>query len=147
MSSSIIDSIIDEILAKIPKPNYDEMPDLYHTLDGMARRIVESLIKHGLLEQGNLLVRFDKADESIIKELILENPDTMIPFFVMICGFSERELERLYGIRSVYGLGEHAERRAAELTKAIKKYLKYHPITNMFKSITLVSVGSVMMAS
>jgi hypothetical protein len=125
MSSSIIDSIIDEILAKIPKPNYDEMPDLYHTLDGMARRIVESLIKHGLLEQGNLLVRFDKADESIIKELILENPDTMIPFFVMICGFSERELERLYGIRSVYGLGEHAERRAAELTKAIKKYLKY----------------------
>lgn len=70
-------------------------------------------------------IRFDKADESIIKELILENPNIMIPFFVTICGFSERELERLYGIRNVYGLGEHAKRKAEELANAIKKYLKY----------------------
>ena len=55
----------------------------------------------------------------------MENPNIMIPFFVTICGFSERELERLYGIRNVYGLGEHAKRKAEELANAIKKYLKY----------------------
>jgi hypothetical protein len=117
--------IIDMILAKIPRPNYDEIPDLYRKLDDMVREIVKNLIKYGLLEQENLLVRFDRADESTIKKLILENPDTMIPFFVMICGFSERELERLCEIRNVYKLGRSAEKKAAKLAKIIKKYLKY----------------------
>jgi hypothetical protein len=117
--------IIDMILAKIPKPNYDEIPDLYHMLDDMVREIVKNLVKYGLLEQENLLVRFDRADESTIKKLILEKPDTMIPFFVMICGFSERELERLCEIRNVYRLGKSAEKKAAEFAKIIKKHLKY----------------------
>ena len=35
------------------------------------------------------------------------DPDIMVPLFVMIYGFSVRELERLHGIRNVYSLGSN----------------------------------------
>jgi hypothetical protein len=32
-------SVTDEIIRKIPRPNYRELPQLYESLDNMARRI------------------------------------------------------------------------------------------------------------
>jgi hypothetical protein len=32
-------SVTDEILRKIPRPNYSELPQLYESLDNIARRI------------------------------------------------------------------------------------------------------------
>ena len=33
------EEIIDEILKKIPRPSYNELPSLYEDLDQMARKI------------------------------------------------------------------------------------------------------------
>ncbi|AGJ62054.1 Hypothetical Protein SiL_0588 [Sulfolobus islandicus LAL14/1] len=70
----------------------------------MVRKIGLILINSRLYEPETTMIRFDRANEEDILELIKENPDLMIPFFVMVCGFSVRELERLYGIRNVYSI-------------------------------------------
>jgi hypothetical protein len=95
---------VDEILRKMPRPNYSELSELYEELDREARRIGEVLMKSKLFDRTNLVMKFDEADVNIISELILKDPEVMIPFFVVVCGFSDRELARLYGIRNVYSL-------------------------------------------
>lgn len=92
--------LVEEILSKIPRPNYDEIPDLYIELDSMSKRIGLILTSSEFYEKG--LVRFDKATPEDIYNLIAQDPDVMVPFFVMICGFSVRELERLAGIKDIY---------------------------------------------
>lgn len=99
--------VIEEILAKIPRPNYEEIPDLYLDLDRMAMRIGLILTSSELYEKSSGLIRFDLATPDTIYELIAKDPDVMIPFFVMVCGFSVRELERIEriaGISDIYTL-------------------------------------------
>jgi len=124
--SEIIDNIVDEILKKIPKPNIDEIPELYSKLNEMSKRIVKILSVYGLLDldQERVIVRFDKADENIISKLILEDPEVMIPFFVTICGFSQRELERLYKIKNIYSLRGDIS-KTKQFSSTIKEYLNY----------------------
>ena len=123
------EKIISEILKKIPRPNYSELPSLYEDLDYMARRIGNILMRSELFESESLLVRFDKADKTKIINLIREDPAVMVPFFVMICGFSVRELERLYDIKDVYSLRNNVEnaRKLNAFAEAIVDNLK-HPI-------------------
>jgi len=117
--------IIENILRKIPRPNYSEFPDLYEELDNMTRRIGAILISSPLFEHETLSVRFDKASENVIYEIIRSDPKVMIPFFVMICGFSVRELERLYGIKDVYSLTDHPDaKKLREFVNAILDNLK-----------------------
>jgi len=123
MCDQTINNIVSEILKKIPKPNYGEIPELYQKLDEMSKTVVNILIKHDLLDKENTLVRFDKTNENLIFRLISENPDVMIPFFIMICGFSDRELERLYGIKNVYSL--KSKKQLMKLAEILKEYLKY----------------------
>jgi len=123
MDSQVIDNIVDEILKKIPKPNFNEIPTLYTDLDNMSKEIVQILAKYEILDLNNMLVRFDITNENTIRELILEKPNTMIPFFVMICGFSERELKRLYKINNVYQLKNKSQ--IEKFAKIVKEYLTY----------------------
>jgi hypothetical protein len=117
--------VIESILKKIPRPNYSEFPDLYEELDNMTREIGIILINSSLFERETLSVRFDKANENIVYELIKKNPKVMVPFFVMICGFSVRELERLYGIKDVYSLTERLDaRKLKRFVNAIVDNLK-----------------------
>jgi len=53
----------------------------------------------------------------------------MIPFFVMICGFSVRELERLYNIKDVYSLRANVseQEKLAAFAEAVEDNLR-HPI-------------------
>ncbi len=97
------EDVIEEILKKIPKLSSHELPSLYEELDKMTRRIGEIITTSTLFEKESKLVRFDKASKEDIVKLIIKGRDVMIPFFVMICGFSERELER-YGLRDIYSL-------------------------------------------
>jgi hypothetical protein len=97
-------SVIDEILKKIPRPNYSELPELYEELDKEAKEIGRILMESKLFDKTNHVVKFNEANVDAISELISRNPEVMIPFFVMVCGFSDRELTRLYGIRNVYSL-------------------------------------------
>lgn len=115
--------VVEEILAKIPRPNYEEIPALYIDLDNMTRRIGLILIGSNLYEGASKLIRFDKASPNDIHRLMAKDPKTMIPFFVMICGFSVRELERLARIHDIYSLRkpetfrkkEESTRRFAQL--------------------------------
>jgi len=122
------EEILGEILRKIPRPNYSEMPSLYHELDQMAVAAGKILMESGLFELETLLVRFDKADEEDIAALVMRDPRVMVPFFVTICGFSEREMSRLYGIRDVYSLRERVNKeKVKRLAQAVKDNLK-HPL-------------------
>jgi hypothetical protein len=117
--------VIESILKKIPRPNYSEFPDLYEELDNMTREIGIILINSSLFERETLSVRFDKANENIVYELIKKKPKVMVPFFVMICGFSVRELERLYGVKDVYSLTERLDaKKLKRFVNAIVDNLK-----------------------
>jgi hypothetical protein len=91
----------------------------------MTRRIGAILTSSPLFDRETLSVRFDKASEDVIYKIIKSDPKVMIPFFVMICGFSVRELERLYGIKDVYSLTDHPDaEKLREFVDAILDNLK-----------------------
>jgi hypothetical protein len=77
----VSEKIINEILKRIPRPNYSELPSLYEDLDRMAERIGIVLIRSELFEPESLLIRFDKADKTKIINLIKKDPEVMVPFF------------------------------------------------------------------
>jgi hypothetical protein len=119
MSDNVL-SELDKILGKIPRPNLKELEILYEELDELARRAGHILISSPLYERENGVIRFDKADEETILQLIKKDSDVMVPFFVMLCGFSVREMKRLYSIEDVYGLRHtEDENKLRPLAKAI----------------------------
>lgn len=121
-------SIVQEIIKKIPKPNYHELPELYEELDSMAEKIGSILVESKIFDQRTNAVSFDKASEGDIRDLIMKEPYVMVPFFVMVCGFSDRELERLYGIKEVYSLRHSIdEDKLKSFVRAVLDNLK-HPI-------------------
>jgi vacuolar-type H+-ATPase subunit F/Vma7 len=121
----MITNIIELILRRIPRPNYGELPNLYEELDNMARRIGIILISSELFDSDKSCINFDRATEDVISNLIERDPGVMVPFFVMICGFSVRELERLYGIKNVYSLMTHLDReKLANFAQAITENLR-----------------------
>lgn len=125
-----LDKAIEEILLKIPRPNYGELPELYQEMDNMVRRIARVIAQSKLYEAEAGIVRFDVADVNDIYNLMKEEPSVMVPLFVMICGFSVRELERLYGIHDVYSLRNPQKFKsnrsnAISLAEAVKENLNY----------------------
>jgi hypothetical protein len=101
--------VIEDILRKIPRPNYSEMPQLYEEIDNMTRAIFNTLANSRLYDPQTHYLKFHEASTEDIIATIKKNPRVMIPFYVMICGFSVRELERLYGIRDVYSLRKNVK--------------------------------------
>jgi hypothetical protein len=125
----IVDEIVDEILRKIPRPNYSELPELYEELDRMTKEIGRILMESKLFDKASCTVKFDKASVEDIERLISKNPEVMVPFFVTVCGFSERELARLHGIKNVYSLRERLKRsKLRAFAEAVCDQLK-HPIS------------------
>lgn len=123
-----VDFIINSILEKIPRPNFDEFKSLYEEIDCMTREIGRILINSMFFDCNNMYIYFDRMNSKDIANLIMENPRVMVPFFIMICGFSERELERLYNVSNVYSLRERIdEERVATLSNIIRDHLR-HPL-------------------
>ncbi|MCE4600477.1 MAG: hypothetical protein F7C38_02790 [Desulfurococcales archaeon] len=122
------EDLVKSILAKIPRPNYAELPILYNELDEMTLRIGKILATSNLFDKDTLLVRFDKATKTDIETMIKRNPHVMIPFFMMICGFSVRELDRLYGLKNVYSLRREIDQdKLDKFIEAVMENLK-HPL-------------------
>ena len=120
--------LVGEILRKIPRPNYSELPALYEEIDQMTKEIGKILTQSKIFEDKTMLIRFDESDVPTIAKLVNENSDVMVPFFVMICGFSVRELERLYNITNIYSLRNTDDLEKITLfAEAIKDNLK-HPL-------------------
>lgn len=112
---------VEDILKKIPRPNYAEFPDLYEELDNMTRQIAGLLSP---LTEGDW-VRFDRASPEDLFTILSKAPDVAVPFFMMLCGFSERELERLYNLKNIYAARrEEVLRRFAEV---VARHLR-HPL-------------------
>jgi len=128
--------LIDNIITKIPRPNYVEIPQLYEKIDSMAQKIGEILVSSKLFDPNTLTIHFEKASKKDIIELIRRDPDVMVPFFVMVCGFSVRELERLYDIRDIYRLRSEPDMiRLSKFAEAIMDNLRYplHLETVLYK--------------
>jgi len=123
------DEIVEEILRRIPRPNYSELPSLYEDLDELTRKIGHILINSKYFDPETSSIRFDEADVDGIINLISSDPESMVPFFVMVCGFSVRELERLYGVSSIYSLRKSLsnEAKIKQFAMAIVDNLK-HPV-------------------
>jgi len=125
MRKSFEKEIVHQILQKIPRPNIDELPELYKDLDEMVKRIAEVLFQTNLASTESLMLEFDKASEDKIRKAIKRNPEVMIPFFLKICGYSVREMERLHNIRSVYSIPPSD---FGKLARVIKEHLR-HPLS------------------
>lgn len=95
--------LVDEILKKIPRPFYDEFWELYEQIDEMVQRAGIILVNSDLFDPTSGFMCFEKADKDKVLNLILSDSDVMIPFFMMVCGYTDRELERM-GIKNVYNL-------------------------------------------
>jgi hypothetical protein len=118
-------SELKKILEKIPRPNVEELEHLYDELDELAIKVGHILISSPLYERKNGIVRFDKADEEMILQLIKKDNDVMVPFFITLCGLSVREMKRLYGVEDVYGLRHtNDEEKLRPLANAIATNLK-----------------------
>jgi hypothetical protein len=104
-----------EFIERIPKPNRKELPKLYEDLDRMSLSIARVIIESKIYDMERHTVHFEKANTNIIQDMIERNYEVMVPFFVMICGFSEREMKRLYGINDVYALVRNKNKNEQDL--------------------------------
>jgi len=89
-----------------PRPNVKELPGLYAELDRLIEK-AEALIR-GLpsrhFDEENETICFGAMTVNDLKELISKEPDTMVIAFTRVCGLSDREFLRLFGLKNVYKL-------------------------------------------
>ncbi|WP_331232208.1 hypothetical protein [Natronorarus salvus] len=87
-------------MVEYPKPNLDELPELYTDLDHLLVDVEQTLREHFEVrtKNGVDMIFFGEADQDTYLEAIHADRDTMIPFFQKIAGVPDRELERLYGV-------------------------------------------------
>ena len=89
-----------------PRPNVKELPGLYAELDNLVQRAeaaIRGLPEH-LFDKDKEIIHFGKMSENEFKRLVAEDPSTMIIAFTRVCGLSDREFLRLFGLKDVYKL-------------------------------------------
>lgn len=96
---------VEELLKKIPRPVFDELPQLYNELDEMARKVAEILSKSRFYDRDTGLVHFERMSEEDLLDLMRSSPSELVPLLVTFCGLSIRELEA-HGVKDVYKLRE-----------------------------------------
>lgn len=121
-----MDFDIEDLLRRIPKPSYDELPGLYNELDEMARKISDILTKSRFYDRSTGLVHFERLSEEELLNLIQSSPNELVPLFVAFCGLSVRELKP-YNIEDVYELRKKFDKDKAKLLAAIIKGLLNAP--------------------
>lgn len=77
-----------------PKPNEEELPELYRELDEELKTIDDKLHQYFSIENGKVL--FNKASEEDFLDAMVDSPAEMVPFFQKVTGLTDREFERLY---------------------------------------------------
>ena len=84
----------------------NELPGLYADLDRLAET-AEVLIRglpKSLFDEDNEIISFGSMSVSDLAELIGRAPDIMVIAFTRVCGLSDREFSRLFGLTNVYKL-------------------------------------------
>jgi len=95
------------LLKNHPRPNIRELPGLYAELDNLSQRaeaVILNLPKH-LFDEAEI-IHFGEMTEREFGRLVAQDPSTMVIAFTRICGLSDREFHRLFGLKGVYSLRE-----------------------------------------
>mgnify|MGYP000111886617 CR=1 FL=1 len=129
---------VEDFLAKIPRPNLDELFELYEHLDEMVTRAAKILSQLSSYDRDSGFIDFSKMTERELLEVISEDPYVFVPLFTTICGLSIREFERLYGVRNIYSLRERflkEGKKEKKFVKVIKSLLssRLHIETILYK--------------
>lgn len=96
------------LLKDHPRPNINELPGLYAKLDSLSKQVeavIRSLPKSQFDRDENIIL-FEKITKTEFRRLIAKNPSTMVIAFTRVCGLSEREFSRLFGLKNAYTLRE-----------------------------------------
>lgn len=90
-------------MVEYPKPNIDELPELYDELDQLLIDSEDVLRNHFSITVENDVefIVFGEADRETFLRAMHADRDTMIPFFQKIAGLPDREFERLYGVSNL----------------------------------------------
>lgn len=115
---------IEMLLKKIPRPDIDELENMYNDLDEMARKAFRILAASQFYDNTTAYVHFEKMSEEDLYNLMKLDPEVMIPLFVMFCGLSIRELESLFSVKNVYELRRYFNtEKGRDLAKVLKRLL------------------------
>lgn len=116
-------------LKEFPRPNKEELPELYMELDRQIKR-VENVIRR-LPEQhfdkDEEIIHFGRMQKSELCKIIAKDPDTMVICFTRVCGLSDREFFRLYGLENVYKLRKAWQRDLEATDRFLEALIKLLP--------------------
>lgn len=95
-------------LEDYPRPNIKELLGLYAELDNLVRRVETAIrsLPERLFDRDKEIIRFGEMTQSEFRELIAQDPHVMVIAFTRVCGLSDREFSRLFGLKDVYKLRE-----------------------------------------
>jgi len=114
-----------------PKPNIDELPDMYAEIDDMLIRVEGALREHLPVEdRGEVdVVVFVEASADDILDAMWEEPNAVVPMFQKISGLPNREYRALYNEPSIgnrlrdYTTDFRDRENAVQFAAAMKKHL------------------------
>lgn len=91
-----------------PRPNIKELPGLYAEIDDLVRRAETAIrsLPERLFDRDKEIIRFGEMTEREFRKLMAQDPYVMIIAFTRVCGLSDREFSRLFGLKNVYKLRE-----------------------------------------
>ncbi len=116
-------------LGDYPRPNIKELPGLYAELDTLiqhAETAIRSLPER-LFNRGTEVIHFREMTENEFRGLIGQDPNVMIIAFTRVCGLSDREFSRLYGLENVYRLRESWQNDQDSANTFVKTMLQLLP--------------------
>lgn len=116
---------------EFPRPNSEELPDLYDDLDQLlveAETVIENHLDVFEDEFGNNIVYFGETDVQAYLDAMWDAPHAVVELFQDITGLSDREFERLYGIANIGGLKTRktdfrGETKAIQFAETVKELL------------------------
>jgi hypothetical protein len=114
-----------------PRPNSEELPDLYDDLDQLlveAETVIENHLDVFEDEFGNNVVYFGETDVQSYLDAMWEAPHAVVELLQDITGLSDREFERLYGVANIGGLKNRktdfrSEAKAIQFAETVKELL------------------------
>jgi hypothetical protein len=98
----------DLMLRDHPRPNIKELPGLYAELDNLVKRAEIAIrnLPKPIFDKRRNIIYFRKMTESEFKKLVARDSSTMVIALTRVCGLSDREFSRLFGLKNVYNLRE-----------------------------------------
>lgn len=86
-----------------PRTSEEELPTLYQELEEKMRGVKDTLPKFfDVEERGEVsVIHFGKADVTDFVRAMDTNNTAMVPFFMKISGYSDREFHRQHGVKSL----------------------------------------------